>query len=149
VNSESPGEPPPTHPFLSPAWIDAVTAIHDEYHGKLPPPPVPMRANIVVTDVPFGDAEVHGCVDTSEGFIIEPGHLDAPDFTATVDYDTAKALFVEQDPQAIMQAFFGGKIRLTGDASKLLTIPLPKPGDTGAGVDLAREVSERIRAITE
>jgi hypothetical protein len=149
VNRESPGATPAKHPFLSPEWVDAVTAIHDEYLGKLPPPPVPMRANVVVTDVPFGSDDVHGCVDTSQGFVIGPGHLDQPDFTATLDYDTAKALFVDQDPQAIMQAFFGGKIRLTGDATKLLTLPLPKPGDTGAGVDLAREVSERIRAVTE
>jgi hypothetical protein len=137
-----------THEFLSPEWIAAVPAIRDEYAGRVPPPSVVVRANVVVTDTPFPDGDVHGFVDTSQGFAIESGRIDAPDFTASHDYETAKALFVEQDPQALLQAFFGGKIRLTGDASKLLAMPLPKPGDTGPAVDFAREVADRVRAIT-
>jgi hypothetical protein len=143
-----PDEQPERHEFLSPAWIDAVARIHDEYRGRVPAPSVIVRANVVVTDAPFDQTEIRGSIDTSEGLVIEANELADPDFTATLDYDTAKALFVDQDPQAVMQAFFGGKIRLTGDASKLLAIPMPKPGDSGPDIDLAREVVERIRAVT-
>jgi hypothetical protein len=136
------------HEFLSPDWIAAVTAIRDEYAGRLPESSFVVRANLVVTDVPFADGEVRGSIDTARGLAIEPVELDAPDLTAQLDYDTAKALFVEQDPQAIMQAFFGGKIRITGDASKLLTLPLPRPGDSSPELDLLREISERVKAVT-
>jgi hypothetical protein len=142
--------PAPTrHQFLSDEWIDAVTHIREEYEGQVTPPTVVVRANVVVTDAPFGDGEVRGFVDTSHrGVVIEPGELDAADFTASLDYETAKALFVEQDPQALMQAFLGGKIRITGDATKLLALPLPKPDATGPEIDLAREIADRIRAVT-
>jgi hypothetical protein len=133
--------------FLSPEWIAAVVAIRDEYAGRTPAPTVVIRANVVVTGTPFGD-DVRGSIDTSKGLAIEPVQLESPDFTASLDYDTAKALLLGDDPQALMQAFFGGKIRLTGDASKLLSLPLPKPTDTGPEVDLAREVAARVRAVT-
>jgi hypothetical protein len=139
---------PLKHEFLSPEWIHAVTRIRDEYSTRVPPPAVIVRANVVVTSTPFDGGDVRGYIDTSKGFAIEPGQLDDADFTACLDYDTAKALFVEQDPQALMQAFFGGKIRVTGDATKLLAIPMPKPDNSGPGVDLAREVAARVRAVT-
>jgi hypothetical protein len=134
--------------FLSPEWIDAVSAIRDEYAGHIPQSDFQLRANLVVTEVPFGPGEVRGSVDTSTGLTIEPVELDAPDLTAQLDYATAKALFVEQDPQAILDAFFKGKIRITGDATKLLTLPMPKPGDSSPELDLLREVSDRVKAVT-
>ena len=141
-------EPAPRHEFLSPGWIDAVSTIRDEFRASVPPTDFVLRANLIITDVPFGDGEVRGSIDTSEGLVIEPIELDAPDLTAQLDYATAKALFIEPDPQAILQAFFGGKIRITGDATKLLALPLPKAGDTGPELDLMRTISERIKAVT-
>lgn len=138
---------PPPYPFLSPEWIAAVVAIRDEFTGRAPAPTVVIRANVVVTDTPFAE-DVRGSIDTSMGLAIEPVELESPDFTATLDYDTARALFLGDDPQALMQAFFGGKIRLAGDASKLLALQLPKPSDTGPEVDLGREIAARVRAIT-
>jgi hypothetical protein len=136
------------HEFLSPEWIAAVTAIRDEYRGRLPQSAFVLRANLVVTEVPFHEGEVRGSIDTSEGLVIEPVELDSPDLTAQLDYATAKALFVEQDPQAILDAFFRGKIRITGDATKLLALPMPKPEDTGPELDLVREVSQRVKDVT-
>jgi hypothetical protein len=136
------------HEFLSRGWIDAVTTIRDEYAGRLPEASFTLRANLVVIEVPFGGGEVRGSIDVSQGLAIEPVELDEPDLTAQLDYLTAKALFVEQDPQAIMRAFFGGKIRITGDATKLLTLPMPKPDDSSPALDLIREISQRVRALT-
>jgi hypothetical protein len=138
----------PAYEFLSPEWIDAVTAIRDEYAGRVPESDFVLRANLLITEVPFANGELRGSVDTSKGLTIEPVELDAPDLTAQLDYATAKALFVEQDPQAILDAFFRGKIRITGDASKLLTLPLPKPGDSSPELDLLREISARVKAVT-
>ncbi len=69
--------------------------------------------------------------------------LENPDLTVTVDYETAKAIFVEQNPQAGMQAFMAGKIKVQGDMTKLMAIQ-------ASGQDpLAAEVSTKIKDITE
>lgn len=139
---------PGTYRFLSAEWIVAVEEIRDEYADQTSVPDVTLRANVVVSEVPFGDGRILGHIDTTMGLSIAAGHLDEADFTAEVDYETAEALFVGQDAQAVMQAFFGGKIRLTGDASKLLSLPMPKPDDTSADAALAGEVAARVRSIT-
>ena len=135
------------HLFLSDDWIEAARSIRSEYDDRLPPPPVPIRANVVVTQVPHGDGRMEGHIDTSGGqMIVEHGHLPAPDLTVTVDYATALNAFVVQDLQALMQSFLTGKILVEGDVTKLLALQAP-PRDPEAAA-LAAEVGQRIRAIT-
>ena len=105
-------------------------------------PPVAIRMNQRITNGPGGaDVETH--IDTSTGRIdIEFGHVEHADLTITTDYGTARALFVEQDAQAAMAAFMGGKIKVDGDLSKLLALQ-------GYQVEpAAQEIAARIRAIT-
>jgi hypothetical protein len=138
---------PPKHEFLSPEWIAAVEAVRDEFRDKVQPPSISVRANVVVTDAPFGDGVVNGSIDTSEGQLaLEAGHVDTPDLTITTDYATAKQLFVMQDQQAAMQAIFGGKIKITGDMSSLLAMQLPLNEPSTA--EIARTIAERIKAFT-
>jgi len=133
--------------FLSPPWIDAVRALRDEYHDRVQPPSIAVRANVVVTGAPFGAPEILGSIDTASGQLaLEEGHVDEPDLTITTDYATAKALFVQQDPGAAMQAVFGGKIKVTGEMTKLLALQLPLNEASSAAV--AREVADRIKAFT-
>ena len=61
----------------------------------------------------------------------------------TVDYETAKAIIVDQNPQAGMQAFMAGKIKVQGDMAKLMAM------QQGAPDPKAAEVAERIKAITD
>jgi hypothetical protein len=69
--------------------------------------------NLVVTVVPFGDEDIDAHMDTSTGeLVLDVGHLETPDLKVTVDYDTAKAILIEGNPQAGMQAFMAGKIRV-------------------------------------
>ena len=131
------------HPFLSDEWVAAAEAIRDRHLGPRPAPPVKVRMNLVVTAVPFGDDTVRAYVDTSEGaLVLEKGVLDSPDVTVTTDYDTARALFVDQDPQTAMQAFMGGRIKVQGDLTKLLVLQSAPPDETG------RRIAEEIKAIT-
>jgi len=53
---------------------------------------------------------------------------------------------VQQDPGAAMQAVFGGKIKVTGEMTKLLALQLPLNEASSAAV--AREVADRIKAFT-
>jgi hypothetical protein len=138
---------PRKHEFLSPSWIDAVRDVRDEYQDRVQPPSIPVRSNVVVTGEPFGQPEILGSIDTSSGQLaLEEGHLPEPDLTITTDYATAKALFVQQDPNAAIQAVFGGKIRVQGDMTKMLALQLPLNEADSAAV--AREIADRIKAFT-
>ena len=134
-----------THPFLSNEWIHEARVINDEYRGRTPSVPLAVRMNLVVTGVPFGTGSLDAHVDTSSGEMeIDVDHLPKPDVTLTVDYATAKAILVEQDAQAAMSAFMGGRIKVDGDMSKLLVLQ----GQLGTPDAVALEVAGRIRDIT-
>ena len=115
------------HEFLSEPWIEAARAIREEFSGKTTAPPHVIRMNLVIQEVPFGD-EINAHMDTTGGELqLDIGHLDDPDLTATTDYATAKAIFVEQNQQAGMQAFMAGKIKVDGDMSKMMVMQTAAP----------------------
>ncbi len=132
------------YPFLSDEWLEEAHKIRAEYAGKAPSIPHSVRMNLVVTEVPFGDKNVDAHLDTSGGeLILETGHLETPDLTVTVDYVTAKAILIEGNPQAGMQAFMAGKVKVEGDMAKLMALtaaPSPDPN--------AAEMATRLREMT-
>ena len=133
-----------THPFLSEEWMAEAKAIREKYADQVPAVTAVIRINQVVTDVPFGDGEVRSFIDTSDGAMsMEIGELADADATITTDYDTAKALFVDQDQAATMQAFMSGKIKVQGDMMKLMAMQVAMPTD-----DASQQLSEEIKAIT-
>ena len=74
---------------------------------------------------------------------MELGQLESPDLTITTDYDTARQLFVYQDPTASMQAFMGGRIKVEGDITRLMMLQTTMPQ-----TDITFEVAAAIKAIT-
>lgn len=130
--------------FLSDEWVEAAKAIRDEYKDKVQPPAHAVRMNQVVTDVPFGDGTIEAHLDTSDGeAIMEMFHLENPDLTVTTDYATAKAIMVDGDQQAAMQAFMQGKVKVQGDMSKLMLLQ-QAPTDP-----VQTEIQDKIKGITE
>jgi hypothetical protein len=130
-------------PFLSPEWIAQVKAIRDKYAGQATPLAHKVRMNLVVTGAPFGDGSVRAHVDTTSGdLLVEQGSLDDAEVTVTTDYETARKLFVDQDQQAAMQAFLGGKIKVQGDMTKLLALQGAAPDAT------AQQIADEVKAIT-
>src|SRR5690606_31686892 len=87
--------------------------------GPPPPPsgPDPGPINVVVTRADGDDVELH----FAGGKMVRGLHDGAPT-TLTTPYDVAKALFVQRDQQAAMQAFMSGQIRVQGDMTKLMTM---------------------------
>jgi hypothetical protein len=131
------------HQFLSDDWLAEVRTIRDEYAGKTSGIGHQIKMNQIITGVPFGEGELKMHMDTSSGeMVMEKGHLDNAEVTVTTDYDTAKAIFVQQDPQAGMQAFMAGKIKVQGDMTKLMAMQASVPDAT------AVEMANRIKAIT-
>jgi len=133
------------YPFLSDEWLEEARRIRAEYEGKAMSFPHAVRMNLVVTVVPFGDNDIDAHMDTSTGeLVLDVGHLENPDLKVTVDYDTAKAILIEGNPQAGMQAFMAGKIRVEGDMAKLLALQAAPVGADSS----AAEMANRLRDIT-
>jgi hypothetical protein len=135
----------PSYPFLSDEWLDAARQIRAEYEGRTPPVAHVVRMNLVVTEVPFSDDDILAHMDTSGGeLLLDLGHLEEQDLKVTVDYDTAKAILVEGNPQAGMQAFMAGKVRVEGDMAKLMALQ----GTSATNDPNAAELANRLREIT-
>ena len=140
----------PTYPFLSDEWIAEARRLREEYRSAEHPEPVvanPVRMNQVITDVPFGPGTMDAHIDTTSGELeIDAGHLEEPDVTVTLDYETAKAVFVDGTMETAMQAFMAGKVRVQGDLPKLIAAVQQQatPLTPEAG-----EIARRIKEITE
>lgn len=138
------------YPFLSEGWITAVRAVYDAHHGEAPPMSLSLRANLNITDVPFGDDPLKAHLDTSSGELeLDIGHVESPDVTMTMGYETAKAQIVNQDQQAFVQAFMGGRIRIEGDMAKVLGLAAAGSAGPPEAQTLARKVAQEIQDITE
>ncbi len=131
------------HPFLSDEWLAAAKEIR-ESSGAPATTPHKVRMNQIITEVPFGEGTINAHMDSSDGEMkMDIGHLENPDLTVTLDYPTAKAILVEGNPQAGMQAFMAGKIKVQGDMTKLMAMQQGTPDPVQA------EIAARIQEITE
>lgn len=134
----------PKYQFLSDEWVEAAKAIRHEHAADAPAPAHAVRMNQVITAVPFQDDPVHAHMDTSDGEMkMDLGHLENPDLTVTLDYETAKAILVDGNPQAGMQAFMAGKVKVEGDMTKLMAM------QTASADPTAAKVAAAIQEITE
>ena len=132
------------YPFLSPEWMDEAKKIREEYRGKGGAPGPSIKMNQVITDVPFGEGTIDAHMDSSSGEMeMDLGHIDDAEVKVTVPYSVAKAIFVENNPQAGMQAFMAGQIKVEGDMTKLMAMQGGAPDPT------AQEVAAKIAEITE
>lgn len=123
-------------PFLSDAWFDEVEKIR----GEAPEPAAQMRdlkLNVVVTGGPDGDRDIR--LDAGQ---FERGHVEGAPTKLTVPYDVAKAIFIDGDPQAGMQAFMSGKIKVEGDMSKVMAMQSMSPSPE------QQAFQEKLKALT-
>ncbi len=134
------------HEFLTDEWLEAAKAIREKHDSGGDPPAHTVRMNQVVTEVPtevHADGVINMHMDTSDGdVVIDKGHLDEPELTVTMDYATAKAILVEGNAQAGMQAFMSGKIKVQGDMTKLMAMQQGTPDPS------AEAIAKEIQAMT-
>jgi hypothetical protein len=134
----------PTFLFLSDEWLDEARSIRAEYEGHGGSIEHSVRMNLVVVEVPFGEGSIDAHADTSTGeLVLDVGHIEPADLKVTIGYDIARALLVEGNPQAGLQAFMQGRIKVEGDIAKLMALQSASPDPTAA------EIAFRIQAITE
>jgi hypothetical protein len=129
------------HPFLSDDWFAIVDKLVEDI-GADAPANAELVMNLIVTDTPFGTERLlHvGARDGRGHWGI--GHAADADLTITTDYETARQILLSGDPQAGINAFLEGKVRIQGDLAKLLaTQAAAAPG--------ASALAEAIQGITE
>lgn len=130
------------HQFLSDEWFAVVEKLIEE-HGADAPAHQNVMVNLTVTGTPFGD-ERHMHMGSREGAgHWGIGHQEDADVKLTTDYETAKDVFVSGNPQAGMQAFMAGKVKVEGDMTKLMAAQ----GAGGPGGNAALQAA--IEGITE
>jgi hypothetical protein len=127
--------------------MEQAMKIREDHAGEGAPAAHSVRMNMIIIDCPEGigtDGSVDAHMDTSGGTLeMDKGHLENPELTVTVDYATAKAIFVDQNPQAGMQAFMARKIKLQGDMTKLMAMQQGSPDPAQAAI------AAEIAAITD
>jgi hypothetical protein len=124
--------------------MEEAKKIREEFSGKGGAAPAPMKMNLILTDVPFGEGSMEAHIDTTGGEMdMDEGHIEGAEVKLTVPYTVAKAIFVENNPQAGMQAFMSGQIKVEGDMTKLMAMQGGAPDAT------ATEMAGRISEITE
>ncbi len=126
--------------FLSDDWLTEVKKLADEAAAAGEPSAFPpgVELNMVVTGGPEGDRELH----VSDG-VFSGGLIDTAPTKLTVPYSVARAMFVEGNQQAGMQAFMTGQIKVEGDMTKLMAMQA-QGGDPAR----AAEVQKRLQEIT-
>ncbi len=125
--------------FLSDEWFDAAGKLVAEHSTDGPPAPN-LVMNLEVTDADNNTTEFHmGARDGATLF--GKGHTDGADLTLSTDIDTAREVFVANNPAAGMQAFMAGKVRIQGDMTKLM---MAQAGGQGGNTQLA----EALQSIT-
>jgi len=130
------------YPFLSEEWIAEVRRLGEEHQGGGGVAHA-VKMNQIITDVPFGEGTINAHMDTSTGEMqMDMGHVENPDVTVTLDYETAKAIFVDGNPQAGMQAFMAGKVKVQGDMTKLMAMQAAPPDPK------AQEFAQKVKEMT-
>lgn len=133
-----------TYAFLTEEWLTEARLIREKYADQIPEVTATIRINQLILDVPFGDGEIISYIDTSSGSLdMALGELDDPDAVVTIEYETARAMFVDQDQAVAMQAFMAGKIKVQGDMMKMMAMQTTLPSG-----DLSEQIADEIRAIT-
>jgi hypothetical protein len=127
------------HPFLSDDWFTAAKAIREESGEIGPPGGNDIKLNVTVVDGPAGSTEVH----LANG-VFDKGHVEGAPTKATVPYDVARQLFVDGNPQAAMQAFMNGQLKIEGDISKIMAVQ----GAAMSPSPEQQQLQQRLRDIT-
>jgi putative sterol carrier protein len=127
------------YPFLSDGWFEAADKLISEHDTGAPP-----HANVLMNlEVTSGDDTVQFHMGSRDGAtLFGKGHDATADVTLSTDMETARAVFLDGNPQAGMQAFMAGKVRVQGDMTKLM---MAQAGGGGGNPAL----SEALQSITE
>lgn len=131
------------HQYLSPEWSEAAQPIRDRYVATHDAPDEPIIANVTVTGVPFGDGalELHSLPGVPNVF--DPGHVDEPDVSVTIDYGLARMVVLDPSTNVLELGINAGQVVIDGD-----TAALTRYWRTHIGDDGYVRMMDELRSIT-
>lgn len=125
--------------FLSDGWFTQAEKIQAEVNPPVPPAIQGLKINMQVTGGPSGDVAFR----MDNGRMCKGFAADAPT-KLVIPFAVAKAMLIDQNQQAAMQAFMSGQIRVEGDMAKLMQMQM-----AGAPSPEAQKVSQMIKEMTQ
>lgn len=125
--------------FLSDGWFAQADKIQAEVNPPVPAPIQGLKINMQVTGGPSGDIDFR----MDNGRLCKGFAADAPT-KLVIPFAVAKAMLVDNNQQAAMQAFMSGQIRVEGDMAKLMQMQM-----AGAPGPEAQKVSQMIKEMTQ
>ncbi len=124
--------------FLSDGWFSQADKIQNEVNAPVPAAIQGLKINMAVTGGPSGDVDFR----MENGKLVKGHAADAPT-KLVIPFDIAKAMLIDQNQQAVMQAFMSGQIRVEGDMAKLMQMQMAGPPSPEA-----QKVSQLIKEMT-
>lgn len=132
--------------FLSEEWVAAAKKIQEEA-TDLGEPAVKVRMNLDVIDVPaeISSEMIAAHLNTADGGLdLDVGYMENPEIAIKIDYLVAKAILVDGNAQAGVNAFMAGKVKLlSGDLGKLMSVA------QGIEKVVSVEVAQKLKDITD
>ena len=125
--------------FLSDGWFSQTEKIQNEVNPPVPPAIKDLKINMQVTGGPSGEVAFR----MEAGRLVKGHAADAPT-KLVIPFDTARAMLIDQNQQAVMSAFMSGQIRVEGDMAKLMQMQMAGPPSPEA-----QKVSQLIKEMTE
>ena len=125
--------------FLSDGWFTQAEKIQAEVNPPVPAAIKDLKINMQVTGGPSGDVSFR----MDNGRMVKGHAADAPT-KLVIPFAVAKAMLVDNNQQAAMQAFMSGQIRVEGDMAKLMQMQM-----AGAPSPEAQKVSQMIKEMTQ
>ena len=124
--------------FLSDGWFSQTEKIQNEVNPPVPPAIKDLKINMQVTGGPGGEVAFR----MEAGRLVKGHAADAPT-KLVIPFDTARAMLIDQNQQAVMSAFMSGQIRVEGDMAKLMQMQMAGPPSPEA-----QKVSQLIKEMT-
>jgi hypothetical protein len=125
--------------FLSDGWFTQAEKIQADVNPPVPPAIKGLKINMQVTGGPSGDVSFR----MDDGRMLKGHAADAPTMLV-IPYPVAKAMLIDQNQQAAMQAFMSGQIRVEGDMAKIMQMQMAGPPSPEA-----QKVSQLIKEMTQ
>ena len=124
--------------FLSDGWFTQADKIQNDVNAPVPAAIKDLKINMQVTGGPSGDVAFR----MEAGKMVKGHAADAPT-KLVIPFDTARAMLIDQNQQAVMSAFMSGQIRVEGDMAKLMQMQMAGPPSPEA-----QKVSQLIKEMT-
>jgi len=105
--------------FLTKEWMEELTSVvNQDDNFTSATATVNLTLQFEVTDAPDGAESTYHLVIKEGTLVAGPGPADEPDATITNDYETAVA--ISKGELNTQMAFMTGKMKVSGDMSKIL-----------------------------